>query len=57
MWYIVNGSLKLKRKVDNGIDRYKARTIAKDFRQWYGINYEDMFSQLLGQLLWDLCCL
>lgn len=42
---------KIKRKVDGGIDRYKARTIAKYFRQWYGINYEDMFSQLLGQLL------
>ena len=29
---------------DDTVDRYKARLIAKDFTQTYGVNYLEMFS-------------
>ena len=35
---------KIKRKADGSIDRYKARLVVKDFRQHYGVDYEDTFS-------------
>jgi hypothetical protein len=34
---------KVKRKADGSLDRYKARLVAKDFKQHYGIDYEDTF--------------
>lgn len=38
---------KVKRSVDGSIDRYKARLIAKGYKQRYGLDYEDMFSQVV----------
>jgi hypothetical protein len=35
---------KIKRKVDCSLDRYKDRLVAKDFKQQYGIDYEEIFS-------------
>jgi hypothetical protein len=35
---------KVKRYVDGSIDRYKARLVAKCFKQRYVIDYKDMFS-------------
>jgi hypothetical protein len=34
---------KVKRKADDTVDRYKARLVAKVFKQQYGIDYEDTF--------------
>lgn len=35
---------KIKRKTDGSLDRYKARLVAKSFKQRYDIDYEDTFS-------------
>jgi hypothetical protein len=38
---------KIKRKSDESLDRYKARFVAKGFKQRYGLDYEDTFSPVV----------
>lgn len=38
---------KLKHKVDDSIDRYKACLVAKGFKQRYGIDYSDTYSHVM----------
>lgn len=39
--------LKLKCKADGSIDQYKAWLVAKQFKQRYGLDYEDTFSSIM----------
>jgi hypothetical protein len=38
---------KVKKKVDESLDRYKAWLVAKGFKQRYGVDYEDIFSPVI----------
>jgi hypothetical protein len=38
---------RIKTKADDTLDIYKARIVAKGFKQRYGINYEDTFSPVV----------
>jgi hypothetical protein len=39
--------LKIKRKMDGSIERYKVRLVAKDYTQEEEIDYEDTFSPVV----------
>jgi histone deacetylase 1/2 len=38
---------RIKKHADGTIDRYKARVVAKGFKQRYGLDYEDTFSHVV----------
>jgi hypothetical protein len=38
---------KIKRKQDDSLDRYKARMVAKRFKQRYGVDYDDTFNPVV----------
>jgi hypothetical protein len=38
---------KIKRKQNGSLDRYKTRLVAKGFKQWYEIDYDDTFSYVV----------
>jgi histone deacetylase 1/2 len=38
---------KIKRKPDGTLDKYKARFVAKGYKQRYGVDYEDTFSPVI----------
>jgi hypothetical protein len=39
-----------KKKANENIDRYKTRCVAKVFKQWYDIDYEDTFSPVVNAI-------
>ena len=40
--------LKIKRKPDGSIDRYKARLVARGFSQIYGLDYHETYAQVVA---------
>jgi hypothetical protein len=38
---------KIKRNLDGSLDRYKTRLVVKDYKQRYGIDYEDTFNPVI----------
>jgi hypothetical protein len=38
---------KIKHKHDGSVDRYKARLIARGFKQQYGVDYDDTFNPVV----------
>jgi histone deacetylase 1/2 len=42
---------KVKQKADGSIDHLKACLVAKGFKQWYGLDYEDIFSPVVKAVI------
>jgi histone deacetylase 1/2 len=46
---------RIKKKSDGTIDRYKARLLAKGFKQRYDIDYKDTFSHVVKSATIRMC--